>query len=221
MTATGDARSRARRAGDDVLPDAGIAAAYDGRATEYIARAGRIDQMDPSDQRVIAQWRDDTRGTLLDAGCGPGHWTVFLHGGHREVRGIDLSERFLADARARHPQLSFTRGSFRELPLADRSIGGILAWYSLIHLPPADVPAVLAEFARVLVPGGGLLLGFFDGEPGERFDHAVAPAYFWSAQALGRLLRDAGFVVISHERRERSVGETSSRPHGSVTAKLR
>ena len=198
--------------------DAAIAAAYDGRATEYIALGGRIDQMDASDREVIARWRDGTGGMLLDAGCGPGHWTAFLHDGHRDVVGIDLSERFLASARAEHPHLSFAHGSVRQLPFAEGSIGGILSWYSLIHLPPADVPRVLAEFARVLVAGGGLLLGYFDGTAGERFEHAVAPAHYWSADAMGVLLSDAGFSVVEHECRERSDGEISSRPHGAVTA---
>ncbi|WP_309102386.1 class I SAM-dependent methyltransferase [Microbacterium sp.] len=206
---------------DESSADAAVAAAYDDRAKEYIALGSRIDQMDSSDRGAVARWRDGTSGVLLDAGCGPGHWTAFLHDGHRDVVGIDLSARLLARARAEYPHLSFAHGSFRHLPFAEESIGGILAWYSLIHLPPADVPGVLVEFARVLAPGGGLLLGFFDGEAGESFEHAVAPAWFWSADALDALLRDAGFAPVSGERRDRGPGEMSRRPHGAVTATLR
>lgn len=200
------------------MSDAGIAAAYDARAAEYIAIAGDIDRMDAADRALIAAWRDATRGALLDAGCGPGHWTRLLHDGRREAIGVDVSDAFVATARVRHPHLRFERASFRALPFEEAAFGGVLAWYSLIHTPPDDVPAVLAELARVLVPGGSLLIGHFDGPPRTAFPHAVTEAYFWDAAALGELLVDAGFAVASHERRDRMPGETSRRPHGSVTA---
>ncbi|WP_067201498.1 hypothetical protein [Microbacterium sp. XT11] len=84
--------------------------------------------------------------------------------------------------------------------------------------PPDDVPEVLAEFARVIAPGGSLLLGFFDGAPREPFAHAVAPAYFWSPEALGALLENAGLTVAAVEQRGRAPGEASARPHAAVTA---
>ncbi|MBO0981282.1 class I SAM-dependent methyltransferase [Microbacterium sp. SD291] len=176
--------------------------------------------MDARDRALIETWRDVTPGLLLDAGCGPGHWTDLLGHGGREVRGVDLSQQFIASARSRHPHLTFDVGSFRDLPLDDSSAGGILAWYSLIHTPPLDTPAVLAEFARVLVPGGSILIGFFEGEPREPFAHAVAPAWFWSPEALAELLADAGFAVDAIHRRGREVGEISVRPHADITATL-
>jgi ubiquinone/menaquinone biosynthesis C-methylase UbiE len=195
-----------------------IAGAYDARAGDYVRLAGRVDQMDVRDVDLIARWRDETAGMLLDAGCGPGHWAGFLHDQGREVVGVDISADLLRSARRKYPDVHFERGSFRELPAADASLGGILAWYSLIHTDPADVPAVLAEFARVLAPGGSLLLGYFDGESGEPFAHAVTAAYFWSADSLAELLTDAGFEVVFRERRERQAEEISARPHGALMA---
>lgn len=133
--------------------------------------------------------------------------------------GLDISIEFVESARSRFPDLCFAQASFRALPFSDGAVGGILAWYSLIHTDPADVPAVLAEFARVLVPGGSLLLGFFVGEPREPFSHAVTTAYFWSAEALDALLADAGFEVTFAELREREPGEMSVRPHGALIAR--
>ena len=201
--------------------DAAIAAAYDARAAEYVAALGAVEQMDARDAAVIARWRDDTEGALLDAGCGPGHWTAFLAERGREVRGIDLSAEFIDRARQRHPDIVFDRGSFRELPLANGSVGGVLAWYSLIHTPPDGLPEILDEFARVVAPGGSILIGFFDGEPREPFEHAVAPAYFWSAESLGAMLTDAGFEVVASEARGREPGELSIRAHASVAARRR
>lgn len=198
--------------------DAEVAAAYDARAAEYVRVAGTLEQMHPHDRELIGRWRQATSGSLLDAGCGPGHWTDYLGRDGREARGIDASGEFIASARAIYPAQRFEKASFRELPAATASLGGVLAWYSLIHVPPDDLPPVLAEFARVLVPGGGLLIGFFDGEPGAPFPHAVTTAYFWSPDALRTLLSDVGFDVIDTERRGRAVSEASARPHASVSA---
>ncbi|WP_292790065.1 MULTISPECIES: class I SAM-dependent DNA methyltransferase [unclassified Microbacterium] len=212
----------------DLRPAAGqdsVARAYDARAAEYREVAGDLGLMDPRDRELIRRWRDETPGRLLDAGCGPGHWTAFLHGDEgaefgtgRDVEGIDLSAAFIHGARARYPHLSFHHGSFRTLPQASGTVGGVLAWYSVIHTPPTELPDVFAEFARVLAPGGSLLLGFFVGEPRAVFPHAVAPAFFWTAEALSPLLAAAGLELQWSETREREPGEISSRPHGALRA---
>ncbi|MGB3374418.1 MAG: class I SAM-dependent methyltransferase [Microbacterium sp.] len=195
-----------------------VGRAYDARAAEYIELIGEVDQLAARDREGISAWADAVHGRILDAGCGPGLWTRFLHDRGHEVLGIDLSERFIAHAQAQHPELEFVHGSFAEIPAPDASLGGVLAWYSLIHTSPEQLPPILAEFARVLVPGGSILIGFFDGTPREPFAHAVAPAYFWTPDALAALLEDAGFTVMSSESRPRVAGEVSSRPHASVTA---
>ena len=204
------------------MQDAQIAEAYDARAEEYVALIGSLDQMERADVALIGRWRDGTTGSLLDAGCGPGLWTAFLAEGGPDVVGVDISAEFLAAARERHSGVRFEAASMRELPFPDGSFGGILAWYSLIHRQPDELPAVLAELARVTAPGGRILVGFFDGEPGERFAHAIAPAYYWSAAALGERLETAGFAVTDVERREREPGAVGSvRPHGALIAERR
>lgn len=199
----------------------GVGRAYDARAAEYVGLAGAMEQMSDADRGLVGGWADATTGRLLDAGSGPGHWTGFLHDRGHDVVGIDLSEQFVAHAREQHPQIDFLHGSFDKLPLPEASLGGILAWYSLIHTPPEELPAILAEFARVLAPGGSLLIGFFDGPPREPFAHAVTTAYFWTTDALTEMLESAGFRVTASESRPRAPGEISSRPHASVTAARR
>ena len=209
------------------VDDDEVAAAYDARAAEYTALIGSVDQMERDDVARIGRWRDETTGALLDAGCGPGLWTAFLANPDpgspgREVVGVDVSAAFLAAARAQHPAVRFEAASMRDLPFPDGSFGGVLAWYSLIHVPPAELAEVFAELARVLAVGGRILIGFFDGEPRERFAHAVAPAYYWSAEALTPLLETAGLRVIGSERREREPGAVGSvRPHGALEAERR
>lgn len=235
MSAAADSHPGRRGAGEssetaaDPRPPAGqdsVACAYDERAAEYRELAGDLGLMDPRDRALIRCWRDETPGMLLDAGCGPGHWTAFLHGdggaepgAGRDVAGVDLSAAFIRGAMVQYPHLSFHHGSFRTLPQASGAVGGVLAWYSVIHTPPADLPEVFAEFARVLAPGGSLLLGYFVGEPRVVFPHAVAPAFFWTVEALSPLLAAAGLEVQWSETREREPGEISSRPHGALRAR--
>lgn len=175
---------------------ADVAAAYDARANEYIAKLGSLEQMAPQDRETIETWCDATAGRILDAGCGPGHWADLLSAqGQRDVIGADASERFVSSARERFPHVSLLVADLVALPIATASLGGVLAWFSIIHAAPEDVPRALAEFARVIEPRGSLLLGFFDGDVVEPFDHAVTTAYYWSAAALSELLVDHGFVV--------------------------
>jgi ubiquinone/menaquinone biosynthesis C-methylase UbiE len=193
-----------------------IAAAYDSRAAEYIELIGTIDKLAEQDRDTITTWRDTTTGRLLDAGCGPGHWSQELTTqGVREVVGLDASAEFVTAARERFPTIAFQQADLAAIPLDDRSVGGILAWYSIIHTPPADLPAILSEFARVLSPGGSALIGYFDGEPGEAFDHAVHTAYYWSAQALEDLLTEHGFAVERASARQ----VPGARPLGDLVAR--
>src|SRR2546430_6659902 len=67
-------------------------------------------------------------------------------------------------ARRDHPGLRFEVGSMTTLDLSDGCLTGVLAWFSLIHVPDDEVPTVLAEFHRVLRPGGIVLLGFHAGD---------------------------------------------------------
>ncbi|MFI7213303.1 class I SAM-dependent DNA methyltransferase [Micromonospora maritima] len=103
-------------------------------------------------------------GPVADVGCGPGRITAHLHGLGLDAFGVDLSPAMIEVARRDHPGLRFEVGSMTRLDLADASLTGLLAWFSLIHVPDEDVPGVLAGFHRALRPGGVVLLGFFAGE---------------------------------------------------------
>ncbi|WBC15537.1 class I SAM-dependent methyltransferase [Micromonospora sp. WMMA1998] len=103
-------------------------------------------------------------GPVADMGCGPGRITAHLHGLGLDAFGVDLSPAMIEVARRDHPGLRFEVGSMTRLDLADASLTGLLAWFSLIHVPDEEVPGVLAGFHRALRPGGVVLLGFFAGE---------------------------------------------------------
>lgn len=99
---------------------------------------------------------------VLDVGCGPGFYVAELLpqvGANGAVVGVDSSAPMLAAAARRCEGLgdaSFREGSATSLPLADRSFDRVLCVQVLGHV--ADVPAALAEFHRVLRPGGRVLV---------------------------------------------------------------
>jgi SAM-dependent methyltransferase len=194
----------------------GVEGAYSKRAAEYTAAFGSMSAVHPSDLALVTSWASSVEGPLLDAGCGPGHWTAYLASRGSDVRGLDRVPAFIEHARAEHPTLRFTTGDIDALADPDQSYGGVLAWYSLIHHEPETIRRALDEFARVLRPGGHLLVGFFLGAAVEPFDHAVVTAHRWPAGALARELDAAGFTLV--ETHTRTVAAARPRPHGAITA---
>jgi SAM-dependent methyltransferase len=139
---------------------------------------------------------------VADIGCGPGHLTNHLVALGLEAFGVDLSPRMVEVARAAHPQLRFEVGSMTSLALPANTLGGVVARYSTIHLTDAELPVAFAEFRRVLVPGGYVLLDFQVGdervERTEAYGHAVElTAYRRPVATVATALEGAGFDVIA------------------------
>ncbi|GAA1813922.1 class I SAM-dependent methyltransferase [Nesterenkonia flava] len=191
-----------------------VSAAYGARAAEYIAALGSLDAMAYKDVETITDWADGLEGLVLDAGCGPGHWTKLLQSRGVSVRGIDMVPAFIRHASRRYPDVSFQLGTLESLPAAAESLGGILAWYSIIHTEPQEVPGLLEGFFRSLRPGGSVLLGVFEGPDLRPFDHAVAPAYTWPVPEIRHALLGAGFRVSRTVTRQ----DQGSRPHAALIA---
>ncbi|MEU1588823.1 class I SAM-dependent methyltransferase [Micromonospora sp. NPDC005710] len=160
-------------------------------------------------------------GPVADVGCGTGRITAHLHTLGVDAFGIDLSPGMIAVARRDHPELSFEVGSMTDLDLADGSVAGLVAWYSLIHVPDARIDAVFAHFQRVVRPGGPLLLGFhvgdgttlktegYGGHPMNVHVHRRQPA------EVAAWVRQYGFTVDS----ESTVTSAESRLGGVVVGR--
>ncbi|GAA5021634.1 class I SAM-dependent methyltransferase [Kitasatospora paranensis] len=174
--------------------------AYDGVAVRYAELFATELERNPLDRALLGAFAElvaDAGGRpVADAGCGPGSVTAHLHGLGVDVFGVDLSAAMVGLARQAYPGLRFAEGSMTALEAADGSLGGVVARYSVIHTPPEHVPAVLAEFRRVLAPGGHLLLAFqADTAPGAHaFDHRVTLAYRWCPDTLAGLVAAAGLT---------------------------
>jgi SAM-dependent methyltransferase len=146
-------------------------AAYDDVAVLYSDLfRDALDRM-PLERALIAAFAElvlaADAGPVADLGCGPGQVTAHLHSLGLTAFGIDLSPTMIALARQEYPDLRFDEGSMTDLDLPDQALGGILAWYSIIHTPPEQLPTVLTEFHRVLAPGGYVLLARLVREPEE------------------------------------------------------
>ncbi|RSS78853.1 class I SAM-dependent methyltransferase [Streptomyces sp. WAC06614] len=180
--------------------------AYDGVVDLYASLFADRLETQPFARAMITTFAELVRGTgnprAADVGCGPGHLTAVLHDLGLDAFGLDLSPGMVDHARRAHPHLRFDEARMEDLPVEDGALGGVLAHYSTIHTPPAELPALLAEQARVLAPRGLLLLSFFgtaapDAPEPVRFDHKVTPAYCWPADRLADLLAGAGLTPFA------------------------
>jgi SAM-dependent methyltransferase len=196
--------------------------AYDAVAVRYAELFGDYLADLPLDRALIAAFAELVRaadaGPVADLGCGPGYVTAHLGGLGLNAFGVDLSPTMIELAREAYPDLRFAVGSMTALDIGDEALGGVLAWYSTMHTPPEELPAVLTEFHRVLAPGGHLLLAFFQADDdaevlAQPFDHKVTTGYRWSLDGAAELLRKAGFTESARLSREPNEDERFPRGH--------
>ncbi|MFC4505887.1 MULTISPECIES: class I SAM-dependent methyltransferase [Streptomyces] len=184
--------------------------AYDAIAPVYAEQFRDTLRDRPLERAFLGAFAEIVRaggdGQVADLGCGPGHITAHLAGLGLKAFGVDASPAMIGLAREAHPGLRFDTGSMAALDLADGTLGGILSRASIIHTPPPELPAVIAEFHRVLAPGGHLLLSFLATDdpalPTQSYDHRVATAYRWSPDHLTAILRTSGLTEVARTLRE-------------------
>ncbi|MFL4474720.1 class I SAM-dependent methyltransferase [Paeniglutamicibacter sp. MACA_103] len=147
--------------------------------------------------------RRDGGGQVADIGCGPGYVTAHLHDSGVEAFGIDLSAEMVAIARRDYPGLRFEEGTMTHLEAGDRSLAGVVAFWSTIHVPDEAMPGVVAQFHRVLRPGGHVLVGFKVGDWTRHSSTGYTGApisldtHLRQTRTVSDWLRGAGFLIES------------------------
>ncbi|GAA1147779.1 DUF480 domain-containing protein [Nocardioides aquiterrae] len=159
-------------------------------------------------------------GPVVEVGCGPGHVTAYLADAGADATGVDLSPGMVAEARRRFPGGSYEVGDLRTLmrPATATGWSAVLAWYSLIHLAPSELPGALEALARPLAPGGWLVLALHAGSDvrhhDEWFGQPVDLDFVYHQEdGIVRLVQAAGLTDVEWYRRGalESRGESSNR----------
>ena len=198
---------------------------YDAMAADHADRVSSELRDKPLDRALLAAFAEWVRGSgagpVADVGCGRGGVTAVLRELGLDAFGVDLSPEMIALARRAHPDVRFEVGSMLALDLPDASLAGLLANYSIIHVPWEYRAEVFAEFHRVLAPGGELMLVFQVGADRRHYDEVdgMAISLDWYRQQpddVAELLDEAGFAVrVEAVRAPAGVEQT---PQGYVLA---
>lgn len=99
--------------------------------------------------------------SALDVGCGEGRFCRMLAAHGVAVTGIDPTAALIAEARRRDPVGTYVEGSGENLPFDDGAFDLVVSCLSLVDIP--DAAAAIGEMARVMAPGGRLLIANSNG----------------------------------------------------------
>jgi len=128
------------------------------------------------------------RGRVLDLGCGRGYLAGMLHERGLEVVGVDLNAGKITAARRLHPGIRFLRSDIREVDLPDESFDTVVLGEVLEHVGEEVGAAILNRAARLLQPGGRLVVSV----PNREFIPHANHVRTFDRWALKRLLQPIG-----------------------------
>ena len=191
-----------------------VTQAYSARAAGLVDILGAVVSPDDPDRGVIEPWAESVSGRILDVGAGTGRWSGHLARLGHDVDGLEPVDHFVEIARRAHPAVTFRHAALADLVGSGDRWSGILAWYSLIHFGPDELPTALATLREVLEDDGSLLVSFFAGPRLEAIHHPATTAYRWPMQDMIRALEQAGFEVTGHQWHPQGL-------HAHITARAR
>jgi SAM-dependent methyltransferase len=132
--------------------------AYEAHAAQYAQ--DWLDQAAPDDMYALLE-QYFSPGPTADVGCGAGRDTAWLASQGFDVRGYDASAALLAQARLRHPSLTFELAALPALAgVPSGAFRNVLCETVVMHLEQADAAAAAARLAALLMPGGTLYLSW-------------------------------------------------------------
>ena len=146
--------------------DTELQSSYDRVAQSYTEEYSDELTRKPFDRELLDGFATSLRGEgeVCEIGCGPGQIARYLKDRGVNMLGLDLSAEMVKCARRLNPDIPFVHGDMLTLDLPQDSLGGIVAFYAMIHLKREQMTPSLKEMRRALKPGGRLLVSFHGGE---------------------------------------------------------
>ncbi len=123
-----------------------------------MAREHQLEPRSERHARIITAWLEDFGRRdlrILEAGCGAG-WMAARMRPYGAVTGVDLADEVLDRARAKWPEVTFIAGDFLDVELPEAAFDAVVSLEVLSHV--ADQPGYIAKIARLLKPGGQMLM---------------------------------------------------------------
>jgi SAM-dependent methyltransferase len=171
---------------------------YDAIAERYLAGRRR----DSEDVRLLGEFmqRLPAGAQVLDAGCGAGVPVSQMLSERFELIGVDFSEAQIGLARKHVPNANFICKDMTDLDFPDNTFDGICSYYAIIHIPREEHRSLIANFWRMLKPGGLALL-CLGAEPlvDDFHDEFLGTRMYWShydAETYLGMLKECGFSII-------------------------
>lgn len=161
-----------------------------------------VEPLVPEERKAFAK-RLGKGARLLDVGCAGGRDTEFFVKQGFRVTGVDASKVFIRIAKRRVPTAKFSVMDIRKMPDSLNNFDAVWANAVLLHLQRKEVPKVLRNFSRILVPHGLLHIRVKLGRgSGWVIDSLVQQprffTYFTKTEML-KMIREAGFRIVKSQ----------------------
>jgi ubiquinone/menaquinone biosynthesis C-methylase UbiE len=144
---------------------------------------------------------------LLDLACGPGNVAAFVRRARADAQilCVDKSAAMLAAAQQRLPGIATQQADCRNLSSLPPSFDAAAFCFGLSYFNDEDARQVLAELARLLRPGGSLLLSTISGHPADSGVKLSSSGdrvhmFYRHPDTISACLNDAGFAVLRLDR---------------------
>jgi len=177
---------------------------YNAIANRYLAERTR----DSEDVRLLNDFMErlPVNAIVLDAGCGAGIPISQKLSERFQVKGVDFSEAQIELAKKNVPNAAFLCEDMTKLTFPEHSFDGITSYYAIIHIPREEHQALLANFHRMLKPGGIALLCLGAEHSVEDIDENYLGArMYWShydTETYLKMLDECGFSILWSKRVE-------------------
>lgn len=171
-------------------------------AARYLAGRSR----DSQDVHLLDEFMEKlpANAQVLDAGCGAGIPISQMLSERFRVTGVDVSEAQIELAKKHVPNGTFICQDMTKLDFPGNTLDGICSYYAIIHIPREEHHSLLANFHRILKPGGLALLCLGAEHLVDDIDeNYLGTRMYWShydTDTYLKLLKQCGFSILWSKR---------------------